>query len=235
MFALLATALGPLSFLRADPVRILCVGDSLTDANPGYRSFLHGMLADAGADFVFVGPKQQKAADGTPLDHAGYGGYTIGPGASVADDWSGGKGNIDAVLDQALTVSPDIVLLLIGTNDFFNIGDRQPGYDPNRDGPERVVGLVRRIGAALPDAHVFVGSVIPVEWDSSFAAAFNRALAEKLADPGANVTFVDVAKLSGFQKGDWLEDKLHPSESGHRKLARAWFDAVHPHIKATTP
>ncbi len=83
------------------------------------------------------GPKTGKAVDGGPLDHAGFGGYSIGPGPSKADEWSNGRGNIAVNIGSYLKSGPDIILLRIGTNEFFTIG-KLAGFatpDWSGDGP----------------------------------------------------------------------------------------------------
>ncbi len=215
----------------ADPTRILCIGDSLTQANPGYRLYLYEMLRDAGYDVIMVGPKKEKAPDGGQLDHAGSGGFTIGPGPSKADEWSNGKGNISANIENHLKSDPEIILLLIGTNEFFNIGKLQPDLNPNRDSAKRLADLVDKIHATKPGVKVLVGSVMPVAWDAKFAQGLNSQLPELLAGK-ENTVFVDTGKLAGFVKGDWSGDGLHPSPVGHRKLAQVWFEALKPHLTA---
>jgi hypothetical protein len=217
--------------LSASPVKIMAVGDSLTDNSPGYRGFLYQSLKEEGYDVVFVGPKKGKAPDGGALDHAGHGGFTIGPGPSKADEWTNGKGNVHANIENWLKSEPDIVLLLIGTNEFFNIGKLQPDLNPNVNGPKRLAALVDRIHELKPNVKVLVGSVMPVGWDKNFAEGFNAALPDLLKNK-SNIWFVDTSKLSGFTTGDWSSDNLHPSESGYKKLAGVWFEALKAHLTA---
>ncbi len=216
---------------QAEPVRIMCVGDSITESSPGYRGILYESLRGDGYDVLFVGPKAGKALDGGQLDHAGCGGYSIGPGPSKADEWSNGKGNIAANIEAFLKSEPDIVLLLIGTNEFFNIGTLQPDLEPNRDGPRRLASLVDRIHELRPAVKVLVGSILPVAWSKDFAAGFNSAL-PGLFKGKPNTWHVDAGKLAGFAPADWSGDGLHPSESGYRKLAGVWFGALKPHLSA---
>jgi hypothetical protein len=218
-------ALASAPVTHAASIKIMAVGDSLTDNSPGYRGFLYEQLKEAGYDFVFVGPKKGSAPDGGPMDHAGHGGFTIGPGPSKADEWTNGKGNIYVNIESYLQSEPDIVLLLIGTNEFFNIGELQPKLDPNRDGPKRLAALVDRIHELKPQVKVLVGSVMPVAWDKNFVSGFNSAL-PKLLKGKPNTWFVDTSTLAGFEAADWSGDNLHPSESGYRKLAKVWFNAL---------
>lgn len=220
----LATMLLP-TLAHGAGTRVLCLGDSITQANPGYRLYLYEMLKAGGYNVVMVGPQKEKAPDGGSLDHAGFGGYTIGPGPSKADEWSNGKGNISAGIESYLKSDPEVILLLIGTNEFFNIGKLQPDLNPNRDGPKRLAALVDKIHELKPDVKILVGSVLPVAWDANFAKGFNTS-AEELLKGKPNTWFVDTSRLVGFVKGDWASDGLHPSQEGHRKLAKVWFDAL---------
>lgn len=225
---LLATTLLLASLLPVSaqaPIRLLCLGDSLTENDPGYRGPLQKMLEAAGFTVKFVGPKKSSSPDGKDLDHAGYGGFTIGPGPSKADAWAGGRGNIRAVLETALESKPDVVLLMVGTNDYFNIGDLDPTYVAERDGAKRLADLALAITERCPNAKVLVASVPPVGWDKGFASGLNASLPGLLAGI-RNVTFVDMNKLCGFQAGDWSPDNLHPSESGYEKLAMVWYDSL---------
>ncbi len=206
--------------LAASPVRIMAVGDSLTENDPGYRGPLATALREAGHSVEFVGSRS-----GTTR-HEGFGGFTIGPGPSKADEWTNGKGNIHAQLDRMLAnEKPDVLLLLIGVNDYFNIKN-DPDYKVDRDGPARLAGVLDKIHALSPSTRVVFSSVLPVKWDAQFARGFNRAL-PALAAERPFATFADLNTSVGFTEGDWT-DGLHLSASGNAKLAAAWFSALEP-------
>jgi|GEM_PF-3474107 len=76
-------------------VKVMPVGDSLTMASdPGYRGYLYKMLKDSGFTVDFVGGHQGLPTDpiNTDADNSGFGGYVIGPDASVLDQYHGGVG-----------------------------------------------------------------------------------------------------------------------------------------------
>ncbi len=207
----------------AAPVTIMFVGDSLTQNDPGYRGPLAEKLRAAGHEVRFVGRKAGIT------NHEGHGGFTIGPGPSKADDWSGGKGNIHAQLDDMLAKNqPDILLLLVGVNDFFNIQkDRDPEYDVNRTGPARLAGVLDKIHLLSPKTRVIYSSVLPVGWDPGFAKKYNAQL-PALRESRPFAIFADLAAAVCFTKGDWSPDNVHLSKSGDEKLAKAWFIALEP-------
>jgi lysophospholipase L1-like esterase len=208
------------------------LGDSLTAGNgatgdQSYRGHLHARLLEAGWDVDFVGSQSSTTAAGGDPDHEGHGGYTIGPGPSALDEFVGaGRGNIVANVEDWLDAAePDVVLLLVGVNDYFNIndtsndfdGDEDPGYLPDVAGPERLAALVDRIRAARPDTVVVVSSLLPVEFSGSFASGFNSAV-PAIADARDHVWFTD-GRSAPLTEGDWLDGGLHLTDTGAAKVA----------------
>ncbi|MDD5349057.1 MAG: GDSL-type esterase/lipase family protein [Chthoniobacteraceae bacterium] len=229
--AIAFTTASTASAQNATPTSIMPLGDSLTQADPGYRAPLFNKLTEAGFNVKFVGPKPANPKIPGSTAHAGFGGYTIGPGPSKADAWSGGKGNLFVNIDGWLKIQPDIVLLLIGTNEYFNIGTMQPGYKPDSEGPARLGALLDKIHAVSPKSTILVSSIMPVQWSKTFARGFNAAI------PGVIVSrpyaaFVDLNASTKFAVGDWSNDKLHPSDQGYGKMADGWFEALKPVLSA---
>ena len=209
------------------PLRIMPLGDSLTQASPGYRAPLAEALTKAGYKFEMIGSSISDPKLDTHTNHEGHGGFTIGPGKSKADEWANGKGNLFDNLEQWLAPKPDLILLLIGTNDFFITADLQPGYDPNVHGPARLGALLDKIHSLSPASRIVVASIPPVEWDENFAKGYNAAIPALVA-ARPYTTFADLRKMIGFVAGDWTADKLHPSDLGYQKMAKAWFEVITP-------
>ncbi|MDY7105286.1 MAG: GDSL-type esterase/lipase family protein [Actinomycetota bacterium] len=208
------------------------LGDSITAGNgatgdQSYRGHLYADLIDAGWDVDFVGSQSSTTAAGGDPDHEGHGGYTIGPGPSYLDKFVGaGNGNVAANVEGWLAeADPDVVLLLIGVNDYFNInndgndfdGDDDPGYQPDVDGPGRLADLVDQIRAASPDTVVVVSSLLPVEFSGSFAAGFNAGV-PAIAESRDHVWFTD-GNAAPLADGDWIDGGLHLSDGGAAKVA----------------
>lgn len=219
-FITLTTFLFCIGLLSAAPLRIMPIGDDLVKENPGFRGPLLAALAAAGHEVEFIGPFSDDLSR-----HAGFGGFTIGPGASLADGWTNGKGNIYAQLDELLAgPKPDIILLSIGSLDYFNVKELDPGYDVERDGPARLAGVLDRIHALSPGSRVIFANLLPVAWDQYFGVEFNRKLpALAAARPFARLA--DLHQNAALVNGDWTPQN-HLAESGYAKLASAWFDQV---------
>src|SRR3954447_27072588 len=100
---------------HAAAIRILPVGDSITfgyNVPGGYRAPLYQLLTNAGYAVAFLGTQTGNGAPSLPdSNHEGYSGYTIR--------------NIDSILPSffAADNTPDIILLLLGTNDYRNGDD----------------------------------------------------------------------------------------------------------------
>ena len=131
-------------------INILPLGDSITDGagtHSGYRFFLHNLLIKSGISFRFVGPKQTvdpRMAD-RYQNHAGYGGNTIGPDNSR-------NGNIFSRLPDVMKSDVDIVLLMMGRNNYFQ------AIDLDRI-DEVYYNFVHEVIKYKPDAHIFVGTM----------------------------------------------------------------------------
>ncbi len=213
--------------VRADGVRIMPLGDSMTEADPGYRGPLYQMLTQEGFKVEFVGSKKGDSAKCASPHHEGHGGFTIGPGKSKPDAWSDGKGNLYDNVDKWLQTKPDIILLLIGINDYLNIGKLQPDYKPDLQGPGKLGALLDKIHEISPQSKILVSSILPVAWDSRIGRPINDAIPGLVATRPF-VLFVDLNKTTAFVAGDWSKDNLHPSEQGYGKMAKGWFVALKP-------
>ncbi|HWJ54689.1 MAG TPA: GDSL-type esterase/lipase family protein, partial [Vicinamibacterales bacterium] len=137
---------------------MLPLGDSITEgyippsANGGYRVELFNQAVMAGKNVTFVGTQlngpNTVAGKTFPRRHEGRGGYTIA---------GGGQGALaGSVTDTAISMyHPNIVLLMIGTNDIN-------GNINVSTAPTRLGQLIDEIITDAPTALVVVASIIPI-------------------------------------------------------------------------
>ncbi|MBQ1284386.1 MAG: Ig-like domain-containing protein [Clostridia bacterium] len=211
-------------------INILPLGDSITDGagtHSGYRFFLHNLLIKSGISFRFVGPK--KTVDPRMADryqnHAGYGGNTIGPDNSRS-------GNIFSRLPDVMKSDVDIVLLMMGRNNYFQ------AIDLDRI-DEVYYNFVHEVIKYKPDAHIFVGTMnyskagnSPDDPALSGLNALLPSVCDKLKAEGHNVYFVDIATCSNLGQVDFKPyDNTHPNDIGQEKIAKVWFDNILPIAK----
>lgn len=122
---------------------------------------------------------------------------------------------------------PDIVTLMIGTNDV----DLQVDL-PNA--PKRVGTLIDTITKTSPNALVVVAQIVPTQNDdeNTRVQAFNAglpAIVKAFADAGKHVILVDMygafTKNTDFKQA-YLANALHPTDAGYAVLASTWWDAI---------
>jgi lysophospholipase L1-like esterase len=202
---------------QTPPTRILPLGDSLTSGvsgqvvNGGYRNRLYTLLTNAGYNVDFIGLNTDASNPTLPdRDHQGVGGIRIDTVQASINDW------LDAMAE------PDVVLLLLGTNDFsqnFNINSIQT----------RMNDLISAIAVKRPFAKIIVSN-LTVRTDSAildaqeavFSAAIPGIVNTQVA-LGRQVSFLDIR--SGILTSD-LSDGVHPTQTGYNKMADLWFPAI---------
>jgi lysophospholipase L1-like esterase len=196
----------------AEPIRILAVGDSITQGGKTfvtYRLPLDQKLRTAGLNYVFVGSLQSEGPNG-PLWHEGYGGKN-------AEFLAG-------IMPQKLKQArPDILLLHCGHN---HSAEEKPV--PSIIAAERAI--IEAARKQNPKVVVLLALVIPSGKlpKYGYIPELNQAevlLARELNRPDAPVMIVD--QFTGFDpQKDTILDKVHPNAQGAEKMATKWFTAL---------
>jgi lysophospholipase L1-like esterase len=228
--------------LRETPcLRILCAGDSITGgpAFPpgGYRGTLGKHLAATPIEFEFVGSKQTPGYEAANLFHEGHSGFSIRQlhfGGSTARTTAG-------PFDQTLaTIRPDLVLLMIGTNDLYT---RDPG-----ECAAELADLGSMILRSESVPALFVGSIFPIRpgpkpWGGIVPSdvgqrvdEFNRLLSglcKQWLDIGLPCEFVDHAHCSRTDDTH-QDDGVHLTAAANDRLGESWFNAIRLHVATKT-
>ncbi|HEY2333228.1 MAG TPA: SGNH/GDSL hydrolase family protein [Acidimicrobiales bacterium] len=197
--------------LPTPAVTIMALGDSLTDGYMvpgGYRTALAGDLAVAGAEVDFVGSLSSGPTELTETDHEGHDGWRIDQIAAIATD-------------RLLRYQPDVVLLMIGTNDLVQ-------DDAVATAPDRLAALIDQITTTLPGTEVLVAT-IPTMADPVLAArvdAYDAALPTVVARADARGEAVELVDIHDAVTVDQLADGIHPDAAGYAAMANAWFEAL---------
>lgn len=208
---------GAASFF-AGPVRIMPLGNSITQAHAGrnsYRRPLWHRLTGAGYGVDFVG-SQKSNHNGLPakpdfdLDHEGHWGWRADQLLASMGTW-------------ANTYRPNIVLMHAGSNDMFQ------GQDVTATINE-LSGLIDRLRAANPYVKILLAKLIPpTEWNGRLTRikALNNAipgLVSRKHTTQSPVILVD--QTVGFNAYTDTYDGVHPNEAGERKMADRWYEAL---------
>jgi lysophospholipase L1-like esterase len=221
------------------------VGDSITqgnldlDASGSPRRYTHDLLTAAGYSFGYTGHHTVNA-EGLPAGfgyHSGVSGAVIGNNVTTGTtarvgitqnipNWWAGTSPSDSRL---ATVRPDVILVMLGTNDVNNNLDLA-------NAPGRLKTLIDTIYAqpGVGDPTVFLASIAPNRTsgatDIARTAAFNAALpgvVQQLRAADKDVHFVDqFTDLEANYATAMTSDNLHPNAYGNRLIARNWFDAI---------
>jgi len=191
-----------------DYLNVMPLGDSVTRGHGdpawnGYRYDLQQRLSALGLNPNMVGPYR----DGTMGDnnHAGVSGARIDQWAVVAPQ---------LVKDY----QPDVVLLMLGTND---IGQR---YQLDT-APTRLRDMIYRIRAVKPDVRVFVAAITQFREDTNdpLVDAYNSGVAAMVAALGsAWVHFVPTQGV-GEDAARELADHVHPNPCGYVRISWIFY------------
>lgn len=247
-------------------VRIVAIGDSITagqcaytdnrgDQVPGaqvytYRFHLQDHIDAAGfelgVDYDFVGRNRG------PFLGCGIIEPVLGNEATVSgsqpipgfDDvqhegWPGATAGLIAtrLADGIGQPVPDIALLMVGTNDIFEIANLlELPWEPRPDQIVPVVedfrAVIQSIRAINPDITILWAQIPPCGFESGFCAnpirPINLAigdLAVEMSTPQSPIVPVD--QFTGYDVSD-LWDRIHPTDVGDRQIADRWWEALRP-------
>jgi lysophospholipase L1-like esterase len=212
--ALIAATLLPAAPAVAESnggTRVMPLGDSITEGTQvpgGYRIGLWQRFGGGNYRVDFVGAEFNGPGSLGDHDHEGHPGWRIDQIDANVVTWLG-------------NTNPRTVLLHIGTNDViqeFNLANA----------PARLSALVDRITATVPNADVFVATIIPLAGDAreSAARAYNATIpgmVQSKANAGKRVHLVDMH--SALTTAD-LIDGVHPTATGYDKMAATWYAAL---------
>lgn len=215
------------------PLRIMPIGDSITeggDGAGGFRKPLFDLFTAAYGMPNLVGSRSMRQSDPTDFvdhDQDGYSAYRI-------DQITTGKGFWNALpIEERLRLwDPAIVTIHAGTNDaqqnyrfFGNPKTGMPGAI------ERLDDLVSRIVAFNPEIYVIVAQIVPANAPASETTqAYIRALNAKIPAMvaahqglGHRVSMVDLyTPMLAYPH----PDGIHPSTEGYQVMGQLWFQAI---------
>lgn len=206
------------------PCKILPLGDSITDgvggSGGGYRVELFRQAVLNNKNITFVGTKSNgpTTVDGKsfPRNHEGNSGWSINQIAGI-------------VPSPALNSDPNIILLMIGTNDSW--------VEPNNNGAQamaqRLGALMDKIINSKPNALLAVAVINPrtdyaKDWANSYVAVIPGVVQQRI-NQGFNVILVDQYK--NFPTNGLGSDNLHPNDTGYKFLGQTWYNAIRGYLK----
>lgn len=214
---------------------ILPLGDSITAGTgsthgAGYRLELFRLAQEHARALTYVGRSSsgptQVASVPFPRAHEGHSGYLIDTGPE--------RPGLLPIMDPVFAaVAPNIVLLMIGTNDIPWKLDL-----PNE--PKRLGVLIDKITSLAPNALVVVAQIGPTAFAerTALVAAYNAGIPAVVAERvalGKHVALVDM--FTPFvSTPDYatalLVDEVHPNDAGHALIGQIWYEAIRAYLPA---
>ncbi len=201
------------------PVRIMPVGDSITETNTGHASWRYWLdhtLHDEGIPFDFVG-SQQGVFGGPPL----YSDFD--PDHEAHSGWQTAEMSL-AIEGLASAYTPDVALVHMGNTDINHAV-------PVTTALLNLQSILLNLRAARPNLKILVAQIVPIELSGQVPPtllAFNSeipALVAAVDRPESRVLLVD--QFTGYDATTDTYDGFHPGESGEKKMAARWNERLH--------
>ncbi|MDO5396594.1 MAG: sialate O-acetylesterase [bacterium] len=217
----------------SDAIKVMALGDSITDGYTiagGYRNTLCSLIESDGlseaVDFIGSGSN----GTGYDKDHEGHSGWAIDAVPSSEDIEGRGRKGLTENIDIWTSASkPDMVLLMIGTNDVLSL------YRMD-EAPARLETLIGKIKNNLAEVGRIYLATIPYISEN---AAYNKtgktqaeldaiidsynASIKEIAAADDNITLADVnAQLTLSD----LQDGIHPNSGGYAKMGNFWYSIL---------
>jgi lysophospholipase L1-like esterase len=221
-------------------VKIMPLGDSITKGSvmtaeqarhPTYRYWLWNDLKKNGYDVDFVGSWRMPNFPNVSFDqdNEGHGGYTSGEILHGVPDNPGEPG---ALHDWVQGYDYDMVLLLIGTNDVLH------GV-PTDESAFNIMETITVLRQKNPRVTIFLATLPTATYYRQSLINLNQEImhiADLATTPESRVILVDQYYGYDGVKDNQPPEYVHPTESGEKKIAKNWYDAITPYLsKMQTP
>jgi GDSL-like Lipase/Acylhydrolase family len=221
----------------ATKIKVMSLGDSLCANN---ITVLRNTIAATkfGSTIDWVGTKKDsKHSDRDNECHGGWSAAQVWQktGANVRlPAWENKPGS---VRDWVQKTKPDVVLVMLGTNDFF--ADKVRGDKTSGLLKASLPGIIDSIFAVRPQASVVVASIPPFKWDIQKGVDRNKAKTTaneflkqhimQLSAQKKRIFFVDMHTAiidKSNQENMFSPDGVHLNNQGNKLIAEQWSCAL---------
>lgn len=221
----------------AAPLKIMPLGDSITHGNAGYASYRYSLffqLKAAGLDVNFVGGQNSTENDAGVIARTDpISGQLVYPYYSTTFDRDNqgmsSKTSAfirDNVVSYATAQQPDVVLLMIGTNDKPGL----TGGTPVDTIASNIGGIITNLRTVNPAVKVFLADLIPgARCEPAALASLNDKIDALASMSTAQSPVYIVDQYSAFDLNAYTQtDRVHTNLEGENFMADTWYAAVAP-------
>lgn len=217
----------------SEAIKLMALGDSITDGftvKGGYRNTLCSLIETDGlneaVDFVGSGSN----GSGYDKDHEGHSGWAIAAVPASEDVEGRGRSGLTENIDTWMSASkPDIVLLMIGTNDVLSL------YRLN-EAPARLEALIGKIKSKLPENGRIYLATIPYIAENAVYNKTGKTQSEldeivdsynsSVKEIAAADDIITLADINTQLTLDNLQDGIHPNADGYAKMGNFWYSLL---------
>jgi len=192
-------------------------GHSSSDGN-GFRLGLYNLLNKQGMQTTMTGMQYSGAM--SENHHEAYQGKTI----DEYNDVSYHSGVYD--------LNPNVILILVGTNDCWWIQSDKtdnPRFQSGVEAAERFRNLLGSVRERAPDALVMASQLSrnTVEWCDECIRGFNSRLPDVVADAAAQGQTVKMVGMYDAVPAEHIgPDGTHPTDYGYQLMAQEWYSSI---------
>lgn len=223
------------------PLRVMAVGDSITQGFDDNRLHVPGVGNVGAWRYWFWHERAEKLGACGPIDMVGewttYNNWTAGagklPGADTDQHHHAAAGSqINGVVRDRIyyngaieKAQPDVMLLLLGTNDLFNFNTPRDTPEKARDDMNALIDLIR---SKKPDTALLLMGVNPRGGSKDAAVTklngYYQTIAATRDTATSPIEYVD--GFTGFDLAADTIDNVHPSLSGQHKISDRFSTAL---------
>ncbi|MDD5688635.1 MAG: carbohydrate binding domain-containing protein [Elusimicrobia bacterium] len=227
----LVISFGALTYVVSAPIKLMPLGDSITQRSYSYRVKLYTLLNPdlANPKYDFVGSTKTTGDQCVDKNHEGWAGWYIQDINNKINTW--------------ITLNPpDIVLLHIGTNDNYASINNVSIFNLSK-ATNSLSGIIDKIALKLPNTKVYIAAIIPLRdnvWtpfnENDNVIAYNNAIRNLVPEKqsqGKKVYFVDM--YPHISTATDLSDNKHPNSVGADKMADVWYSYLAGQNPNNTP
>ncbi len=223
------------------PVKIMPVGDSITELSSSYRYDLYCKLRAAGFNINFVGSHVYSSDNANRPSNCIVNGTNLG--IAWDKDQAGHSGTFTSYVASNIrswtqSQQPDIILIHIGTNEVLGSPYTRLYKDQwgNSGMYEELSKAIDEARAVKSNVKIVLAKIIPIRSDiesskevkvAGVNAVVERVFQEKNTISASPLYLVDMtaAGINPSDSGD-LYDGIHTANQGGLKMANKWYPTV---------